>query len=106
MQDDAQPNPPGAPTDERAQLRARAVALLKTLRAAKAETEAYLASTQREDAMSAVRGTSSFDEAIAEAQHTIDVIDRAAHSSGERPGERLGVTTRPGTLSQAVQSAG
>lgn len=64
-------------------LRERAQALIASLRAAQTLTEERLKTDQREDAMASVRGVSSFDRAIEQAEHTRDVLDRALESADD-----------------------
>ncbi len=71
------------PHEQTKHLREQAHCLIEMLRTAKAETLARLESESREDAFASVRGETSFDLAIADAEHTRDVLDRAlerAHS--------------------------
>ncbi|GAB4522161.1 MAG: hypothetical protein Tsb0013_25000 [Phycisphaerales bacterium] len=66
-----------APAERTRRLREQADRLIEMLRRAKAETEARLDADAREDAYANVRGESSFDLAIRDAEHTRDVLDRA-----------------------------
>lgn len=59
------------------ELREQAQRLIDMLRRAKRETQERLDAEAREDAFASVRGVSSFDIAIENAEHTRDVLDRA-----------------------------
>jgi hypothetical protein len=55
--------------------------LIELLRDAKKKTQQRLDADAREDAMAAVKGRSSFDDAIESVEHTRDVLDRAIENA-------------------------
>ena len=63
--------------DEAMRSRDLARGLLRSLIRAKAECDRYLAEHQRSDAMEAVRGHSSFDDAIDDTRKMIEQLDGA-----------------------------
>lgn len=67
--------------EESKRLRVQAQQLIELLRDAKSQTQQRLDADAREDAMSVVKGKSSFDEAIESVEHTRDVLDRAIQNA-------------------------
>ena len=65
------------PVERTRRLRNQTEQLIAMLREAKAQVEQRLDADAREDHFANVRGASSFDLAIREAEHTRDLLDRA-----------------------------
>jgi acetoin utilization deacetylase AcuC-like enzyme len=76
-----QTTPAPSVIEESKRLRVHAQQLIELLRNAQQQTRQRLDADAREDAMEAVKGTSSFDEAIASVEHTRDVLDRAIQNA-------------------------
>lgn len=66
-------------------LRAKALAVLASLQAAKKECDAQLARLRRPDPMKQVTGKSSLDEAIRSTTRLISELDEAATSIAAKP---------------------
>ena len=82
-------------------VRSKAVAVLNSLLAAKADCDQQLAKLRRSDAMKQVTGKSSLDEAIASTKRLIAELDEAAATARTKPA--CEVEVRIGSLLTAAR---
>jgi len=94
-------NGAGSPATLQDAVRSKAIAVLNSLLAAKADCDQQLAKLRRADAMKQVTGKSSLDEAIASTKRLIAELDEAAASARTKPS--CEVEVRIGSLLTAAR---